>query len=75
MEEKRKPEREPWEYLRPKRVIWKQLPVVLLAIVLLVVLILVGDLAFAFFGLGKDWSETLLIRMIVERRLVMPFFK
>lgn len=75
MEEKRKPEREPWEYLRPKRVIWKQLMVILLSVVLLIVAVLVGDLAFSFLGLGKDWSDTLLVRMIVERRLILPFFK
>jgi hypothetical protein len=24
---------------------------------------------------GKGWTDTLLVRMIVERRLILPFFR
>ncbi len=36
-------------------------------------IVVLGDFLFHCFHLGKDWSDSLLVRMIVERRMILPF--
>ena len=74
MARKRREEREPWEYLKEKKVLWKQLVILAAVIFILFAVLTLGESLFAYFHLGKDWSDTQLIRMIVERRLLLPFF-
>jgi hypothetical protein len=75
MAKQRREEREPWEYLGKKRVLWKQIVVLLLSFIALFLIVVLGDFLFHFFHLGKDWSDSLLVRMIVERRLILPFVR
>lgn len=75
MAKQRREEREPWEYLGKKRVLWKQIVVLLLSSIALFLIVVLGDFLFHFFHLGKDWSDSLLVRMIVERRLILPFVR
>jgi hypothetical protein len=71
---KRKEYREPWEYLKEKKVLWKQVLILIAVVAALFAVLILGEFLFTYFHLGKDWSDTLLIRMIVERRLLLPFF-
>lgn len=75
MAKPRREEREPREYPGKKRVLWQQILALLLSIVALFLVVVLGDFLFHFFHLGKDWSDSLLVRMIVERRLILPFFR
>ncbi len=74
MAKKRREYREPWEYLKEKKVLWKQVVILIAVIFILFAVLVLGESLFTYFHLGKDWSDTLLIRMIVERRLLLPFF-
>ncbi|MGI6783560.1 MAG: hypothetical protein ACOX5A_04970 [Aminivibrio sp.] len=74
MGKKRKEYREPWEYLKEKKVLWKQVLILIAVVAALFAVLILGEFLFTYFHLGKDWSDTLLIRMIVERRLLLPFF-
>ncbi|NLK18191.1 MAG: hypothetical protein GX310_00115 [Synergistaceae bacterium] len=74
MGKKRKEYREPWEYLKEKKVLWKQVLILIAVVAALFAALILGEFLFTYFHLGKDWSDTLLIRMIVERRLLLPFF-
>ena len=75
MAKKRREEREPWEYLGKKHVLWKQIIALLLSVIALFLIVVLGDFLFHWFHLGKDWSDSLLVRMIVERRMILPFFR
>lgn len=75
MAKKRREEREPWEYLGKKHVLWKQIIVLLLSVIALFLIVVLGDFLFHCFHFGKDWSDSLLVRMIVERRMILPFFR
>ncbi|WP_367340601.1 hypothetical protein [Aminivibrio sp.] len=75
MAKKRREEREPWEYLGKKHVLWKQIIALLLSVIALFLIVVLGDFLFHCFHLGKDWSDSLLVRMIVERRMILPFFR
>lgn len=75
MAKKRREEREPWEYLGKKHVLWKQIIVLLLSVIALFLIVVLCDFLFHCFHLGKDWSDSLLVRMIVERRMILPFFR
>lgn len=74
MGKKRKEYREPWEYLKEKKVLWKQVLILIVVVAALFAILILGEFLFTYFHPGKDWSDTLLIRMIVERRLLLPFF-
>jgi hypothetical protein len=56
-------------------VLWKQIIALLLSVIVLFLIVVLGDFLFHYFHLGKDWSDSLLVRMIVERRLILPFFR
>lgn len=62
----------PWEHLYEKSVLWKQIAEVALAVLTLFAIVIVVDF---FIHFGKDWSQSLLVKMIVERRLALPFFR
>lgn len=74
MAKREKKYREPWEYLKEKKVLWKQVLILIAAIIVLFGILILGESLFTYFHLGKDWSDTLLVRMIAERRLLLPFF-
>lgn len=66
------PFRDPRRRIHPRPPYLRQFLAVLAVAVLALVLVVVID---KYSHPGKGWTDTLLVRMIVERRLILPFFR
>lgn len=67
------PPHAPVKHDRPGMSFFAQMLIVLLVLALLLLLVLVADTY--LHDIGKDWSHSTLVKMILERREVVPLFE